>query len=106
MYLFVDPFYLSFSTISGWGIDLHYSDTEWFAFERNRGHSVILETASKYCILDSSVDYEKYSISSKGFLVTVDGESPVGAQECGEVGEVCCLGNRYEVPTSISSLCL
>ena len=97
---------LELSTNSSWGIDLHYCDSEWFALERNRDHSVILETASKYCILDSSVDYEKYSISSKGFLLTVDGKSPVRAQECGEVGEVCCLGNRYEVPTSISSLCL
>ena len=36
-----------------------------------RDHSVIFETASKYCILDSSVDYDGYSISSKGFLPTV-----------------------------------
>ena len=33
-------------------------------------HSVILETESKYCISDSSVDYDGYSISSKGFLPT------------------------------------
>ena len=37
----------------------------------NRDHSVISEIASKYCILDSFVDYEGYSISSKGFLPTV-----------------------------------
>ena len=43
---------------------------EWFALEMNRDHSVIFETASKYCILDSSVDYDGYSISSKGFLPT------------------------------------
>ena len=85
---------------------MHYCDIEWFALERNRDHSVILETASKYCILDSCADYERYSISSKGFLLTVDGKSPVGAQECGEVGGSYCLGNRYQVPTSISSLCL
>ena len=36
-------------------------------------HSVTFETASKYCILDSFVDYEGYSISSKGFLPTVVG---------------------------------
>ena len=53
LYLFIELFTLSFSTISGWGIDLYYCDTEWFALERNRVHSVILETASKYCILDS-----------------------------------------------------
>ena len=39
----------------------------------NRDHSVIFETAPKYCISDSFVDYEGYSISSKGFLPpTVD----------------------------------
>ena len=37
----------------------------------NQDHSVTFETASKYCILDSFVDYESYSISSKGFLPTV-----------------------------------
>ena len=34
----------------------------------NRDHSVVFEIASKYCISDSSVDYDGYSISSKGFL--------------------------------------
>ena len=34
-------------------------------------HSVIFEIASKYCILDSFVDYDGYSISCKGFLPTV-----------------------------------
>ena len=38
--------------ITGWGIDLDYSDTEWFALETNRDHSVIFEIASKYCISD------------------------------------------------------
>ena len=37
----------------------------------NRDLSVIFETASKHCILDSFVDYDGYSISSKGFLPTV-----------------------------------
>ena len=46
-------------------------DIELFALEMNRDHSVIFETASKYCILDSFVDCEGYSISSKGFLSTV-----------------------------------
>ena len=49
------------------GIDLNYSDIEWFALETSRDHSVIFEIASKYCILDSFVDYDGYSISSKGF---------------------------------------
>ena len=52
-------------------IDLDYCDIEWFASETNRDHSVIFEIASKYCILDSFVDYDGYSISSKGFLPTV-----------------------------------
>ena len=34
-------------------------------------HSVVFEIASMYCILDSSVDYDGYSISSKGFLPIV-----------------------------------
>ena len=37
----------------------------------NRVHSVIFEIASKYCISDSFVDHDGYSISSEGFLVTV-----------------------------------
>ena len=39
-----------------WGIDLDYCDTECFALEMNRDHSVIFEIAPKYCILDSFVD--------------------------------------------------
>ena len=53
------------------GIDLDYYDIEWFALETNRDHSVVFEVLSKYCISDSCVDYEAYSISSKGFLPTV-----------------------------------
>ena len=56
---------------TGWGIDLDYCDIEWFALETNRDRSVVFEIASKYCILDSSVDHDGYSISSKGFLPTV-----------------------------------
>ena len=41
--------------------------------EKNRDHSVVFEIASKYCILDSFVDLDGYSISSKGFLPTVVG---------------------------------
>ena len=55
----------------GWGIDLDYSDTEWFALEMNRDYSVVFEIASKYCISDSFFDYDGYSISSEGFLPTV-----------------------------------
>ncbi|KAB0380711.1 hypothetical protein FD755_008495, partial [Muntiacus reevesi] len=44
--------------ITGQGLDLEYCDIEWFALETNRDHSVIFEIASKYCILDSFVDYD------------------------------------------------
>ena len=43
----LEPFNLSFFSISGWGIDLDYCDIEWFALEKNRDHSVIFETAPK-----------------------------------------------------------
>ena len=35
-----------------------------------RDHFVVFEIAPEYDILDSSVDYEGHSISSKGFLPT------------------------------------
>ena len=53
------------------GIDLDYCDTEWFVLETKKDHSVVFEIASKYCISDSFVDYDGYSISSKGFLPTI-----------------------------------
>ena len=53
------------------GIDLDYYNIEWFALKTNGDHSVIFETASKYCIMDSFVDYDGYSISSEGFLPAV-----------------------------------
>ena len=45
---------------------MDYRDVEWFALERNRDYSVVFEIAFNYCILDSFVDYDGYSISSKG----------------------------------------
>ena len=53
------------------GHSLDYCDTEWFALETNRDHSVVFEIASKYCISYSFVDYDGYPISSKGFLPRV-----------------------------------
>ena len=69
--IFIVPFNSSFFSITDWDIDLDYPDIEWFALETNRDHSVAFEIASKYCISDSFVDYDGYSISSKGFLPTV-----------------------------------
>ena len=40
-------------------------------FANQLRNSVVFEIAPKYCISDSLVDYESYSIFSKGFLPTV-----------------------------------
>ena len=53
------------------GHDLDYCDIEWFALVTNGDHSIVFEIASKYCISDSFVDHDGYSVSSKGFLPTV-----------------------------------
>ena len=53
------------------GHRLGYRDIKWFALETNGDHSVIFEIASKYCISNSFVDHDGYSISSKGVLPTV-----------------------------------
>ena len=37
----------------------------------NRDHSVVFKIAPKFCISESSVDYEGYSIYSMGFLPTI-----------------------------------
>ena len=52
------------------GHRLDYCDTELFALEMNINHSFIFEISPKYCIFDSLVDYEGYSIYSKGLLPT------------------------------------
>ena len=53
------------------GHRLDYCDIEWSALETNIDHSVVFEIASKYCISDSFVDDDGYSISSEGFLPAV-----------------------------------
>ena len=52
------------------GIDLDYCDIEWFALETNREHSVILRLHLSTAF-QTLVDYDGYSISSKGFFPTV-----------------------------------
>ena len=52
----------TFFSITSQGIDLDYCDIEWFALETNRDNSVFFEIAPNYCILDSFVNYEGYSI--------------------------------------------
>ena len=50
---------------------MDYCDIEWFALETNRDHSVVFEIVSKYCISNFFVNYDGYSISSKGVLPRV-----------------------------------
>ena len=69
--MLIEPFNFNVFSITDLGIDLNYGDIEWFALEMNRDHSVIYEIASRYCISDSFVNYDGYSISSKGFLPIV-----------------------------------
>ena len=38
---------------------MDYRDIEWFALEMNRDRSVVFEIASKYCISDFFVDYQR-----------------------------------------------
>ena len=71
LYVFIKPVNFSFFSITGEGIDLDYRDIEWFALETKRDHSFVFEIASKYCIADSFVDHDGYSVSSNGFLATV-----------------------------------
>ena len=65
------PIQLQFIQHYWLGIDLDYCDIKWLDLETNRDDAVILEITSKYCILDSFVDYDGFSISSPGFLATV-----------------------------------
>ena len=71
MYVFIEPFNLSFFSITDQGIDLDYHDIKSSALETNRDYSVVFEIAPKYWILDPFVDHDGYSISSEGFLPAV-----------------------------------
>ena len=71
MYIFSESLKFNFFSITGRGIDLDYCDIEWFVLETNRDHSVVFEIVSKYSVSDSVLDYDGYSISSKGFLPTL-----------------------------------
>ena len=44
----IELFNFSFFSISGWDTHLDYWDTEWFALEMNRDHSVVFEIAPMY----------------------------------------------------------
>ena len=45
--------------------------SDYVCLGNEQNQSVIFEIASKYCISDSFVDHNGYSISSKEFLPTV-----------------------------------
>ena len=62
---------LQFFGISAHVKNLDCCYIEWFALETNQDQILIFETIPKYSTSDSSVDYEGYSISSKGFLTIV-----------------------------------
>ena len=66
----METFHFSFFGIIGWVVHLDYCDVEWLAFEMNQDYFVIFEIVPKYCNLVCFVNYEGYSISSKGFLAT------------------------------------
>ena len=62
-------FQLRLLGISGWSIDLDYCDIEWFALETEIILSFLrLHSSTAFQTL---VDYDGYSISSKGVLPTV-----------------------------------
>ena len=50
---------------------MDYCDIEWFALETNRDNSVVFEIASNYCISDSFVDYDGYSISDASHQLSI-----------------------------------
>ena len=54
---------------------MDYCDIEWFALETNKDHSDVFEIASNYCILDSFVDYDGYSITCLSIILVE--EAPV-----------------------------
>ena len=53
LWAFIEPFDLSFFSVSGWDIVLYYCDIEWIALEMNWDQSVLFEMAHKYYISDS-----------------------------------------------------
>ena len=66
--LFVIPWTVAYQA----SLSMEFSRQEyWSGLPFPSPHSVVFEIASKYCILDSFVDHDGYSLSSEGFLPTV-----------------------------------
>ena len=63
----------SFFGISGWDTDLDWITQKFSGLPWKETKIILLfsKPEPKYCISDSFVDYEGYSISSKGFIATV-----------------------------------
>ena len=76
----LEPCDFSFFSISGCGMDLDYWHVEWFALGMSGDLFVVFEIICKYCVSDSLVDIEDYSIPSKGFLLTVVNVMVVGVK--------------------------
>ena len=93
--VFIEQFNFSFFSIPAWGIDLDYYDIEWFALEMNRDHSVIFETAPKYCFSDSFVDSK---FSKPGFNSTWTVNSQMFNMDLEKAEEP-----EIKLPTSIGS---
>ena len=53
---------LSFISVTGWGTDLDCCGIDWFAFEMNRDHSVILRLHPRTVAFYFFVDYDVNSI--------------------------------------------
>ena len=70
MKIFTEAFNFSFFSITGQGIDLDYCDIEWFTWNRTEIILLVLRLHPSIA-LKTLVDYDGYSISSKGFLPTV-----------------------------------
>ena len=68
--LVLAPFSFSFFSITGQDIDLDYCDIEWFALETTEIIPLFLRLHPSTSF-ETLVDYDGYSISSKGFLPTV-----------------------------------
>ena len=63
---------LKWTRMGGFTSDDHYINyCGQESLRTNRDPSVIFEIVFKYCISDSFVDHDGYSISSEGFLPTV-----------------------------------
>ena len=90
----IEPFDFSLFGIRGWGIDLDYSNSEWFALEMDRDHSVIFEIASKYCISGFPGGSDgKASACNAGDLGSIPGSERSLGEENGNPLQHSCLEN-------------